>query len=81
MEIRCNEMNLGFIFHGNISTRYQCNYGGLYLNDKGATLFTEKIILALNKVAWPQIVNKNSPSKSFVDFDDIVLKEMLLRQP
>ena len=48
---RCNEMNLAFISHGNIRTRYHCNYDGLHLNDKGATLFTENILSALNKVA------------------------------
>ena len=32
-EKRCNEMNLAFISHGNISTRYHCNYDGLHLND------------------------------------------------
>ena len=42
-------MNLAFISHGNIRTR--CNYDGLHLNDKGATLFTENILSALNKVA------------------------------
>ena len=48
---RCNEMNLAFISHGNIRTRYHCNYDGLHLNDKGATLFTENILSALNKAA------------------------------
>ena len=48
---RCNEMNLAFISRGNIRIRYHCNYDGLYLNDKGATLFTENILSALNKVA------------------------------
>ena len=48
---RCNEMNLAFVSHGNIRTRYHCNYDGLHLNNKGATLFTENIISALNKVA------------------------------
>ena len=46
-----NEMNLASISHGNIRTRYHCNYDGLHLNDKGATLFTENILSALNKVA------------------------------
>ena len=45
-------MNLAFISYGNIRARYHCNYGGLNaLNDKGATLFTENILSALNKVA------------------------------
>ena len=45
-------MNLAFISHGNIGTHYPCNYDGLYLNGKGATLFTiENILSALNKVA------------------------------
>ena len=47
---RCNEMNLAFISHGNIRTRYHCNYNGLHVNDKGATLFTENIFSALNKI-------------------------------
>ena len=51
LEKRCNEMNLAFISHGNIRTRYHCNYDGLHLNDKGATLFTANIVSALNKVA------------------------------
>ena len=34
-------MNLAFIFHGNTWTHYHCNYDSLYLNVKGATLFTE----------------------------------------
>ena len=68
---RCNEMNLAFISHGNIRTRYHCNYDGLHLNDKGATLFTENIISALNKVAWPQSVKVNSSPKSSFDSDDI----------
>ena len=67
-------MNLAFISHGSICKRYHCNYGGLYWNDKGATLFTENILLALNKVAWPQVVNKISSSKSFFDSDDIRAK-------
>ena len=41
-------MNLAFISHGNIKTRYHCNYDGLH---KGATLITENIFSALNKVA------------------------------
>ena len=69
-ENRCNEMNLAFISHGNIRTRYHCNYDGLHLNDKGATLFTENILSALNKVAWQQSLKVNS-SKSFFDPDDI----------
>ena len=44
-------MNLAFISHGNIRTRYHCIYDGLHLNDKGAALFTENIISALIKVA------------------------------
>ena len=48
---RCNETNLAFISHGNIKTRYYCNYDHLHLNDKDATLFTKNIILALNKTA------------------------------
>ena len=40
----CNEMNLAFISHGNIRTRYHCNYDGLHLNDNGVTLFTENIL-------------------------------------
>ena len=44
-------MNLTFISHGNIRTRYHGNYDGLHLNDKGATLFTENIRSALSKVA------------------------------
>ena len=52
LEKKCNEMNLAFISHGNIGTHYPCNYDGLYLNGKGATLFTiENILSALNKVA------------------------------
>ena len=44
-------MNLGFISHGNIRTRYHFYYDGFHLNDKGATLFTENILSALNKLA------------------------------
>ena len=44
-------MKLAFISYGNIRTRCRCNYDGLHLNDKGATLFTENILSALNKVA------------------------------
>ena len=44
-------MKLAFISYGNIRTRSRCNYDGLHLNDKGATLFTENILSALNKVA------------------------------
>ena len=44
-------MNLDFIYHGNITKCYHCNHDGLHLNDKGATLFTENILSALNKVA------------------------------
>ena len=51
LEKRCNEMNLAFISHGNIRTRYHCNNDGLHLNDKGVTLFTKNILPALNKVA------------------------------
>ena len=42
-------MNLAFISRGNIRTH--CNYDGLHLNGKGATLITEIISSALNKVA------------------------------
>ena len=66
-------MNLAFISHGNISTRYHCNYDGLHLNDKGVALFTENILSALNKVAWRQSLKMNS-SKSFFDPDDISAK-------
>ena len=31
LEKRCNEMNLDFISHGNIRTRYHCNYDDLHL--------------------------------------------------
>ena len=44
-------MNLAFISHGDIRTRYYCNYDGLHLNGKGATLITENILSALHKVA------------------------------
>ena len=44
-------MNLAFISHGNIKTRYHCNYDSLNLNDKGATLFTENTLSAIKKVA------------------------------
>ena len=44
-------MNLAFISHGNIRTRDHNNYDGFHLNDKGAALFTENILSALNKVA------------------------------
>ena len=67
-------MNLAYISHGNIRTRYHCNYDGLHLNDKGATLFTENILSALNKVAWPQSVKVNSTSKSFSGYDNICAK-------
>ena len=60
--------------HGNIRTRYHCSYDGLHLNDKDATLFTENILSALNKVAWPQSVKVNSSSKSFSDYDNIRAK-------
>ena len=73
-------MNLVFISHGNIRTRYHCNYDGLHLNDKGASLFTENIFSALNKVAIPQSIKENPSSKSFSDSDGYLLKEMLLRQ-
>ena len=49
LEKRCNEMNLAFTSNGNIRTRYHYNYDGLHLNDKGAILFTENILSALNK--------------------------------
>ena len=51
LEKKCNEMNLPFISHGNIGTHYRCNYDGLHLNGKGATLFTANILSALKKVA------------------------------
>ena len=51
VKTRCNEMNLAFISHGNIRTRYHCIYDGMHLNNKCATLFTENILSALNKVA------------------------------
>ena len=51
LEKRCNDMNLAFISHGNIRSRYHHNYDGLHLNDEGATLFSEYILSALNKVA------------------------------
>ena len=70
-EKRCNEMNLAFISHDNIRTCYHCNYYGLHLNDKGATLFTESILPALKKIAWQQSVKVNSSFKSFSDFDNI----------
>ena len=41
LEKRCNEINLAFISHGNIRTRFHCSYDGLHLNDNGATFFTE----------------------------------------
>ena len=44
-------MNLASISRGNIRTRYHCNYDGLHLNDKGATLLTENTLSALKKVA------------------------------
>ena len=66
-------MNLVFISHGNIRTRYHCNYDGLHLNDNGVTLFTENILWALNKVAWPQSVKVNS-CKSCSDYDNIRAK-------
>ena len=67
-------MNLAFISHGNIRTRYHCNYDSLHLNDKLASLFTENILSALNKVAWPQSVKVNSSFKSFSDYDNIRAK-------
>ena len=74
LERRCKEMNLAFICHGNIRTRYHCNYDGLHLNDKGATLFTENILSAWIKVAWPQSIKVNSSSKSFSDSNNIRAK-------
>ena len=62
-----------------LMTRYHCNYDGLHLNDKGATMFTENIISALNEVARPQCL-RNSSSKSFLITIIYVLKEMLSRQ-
>ena len=44
-------MSLAYISHGNLRTRYPCNYDDFHLNDIGATWFTENIISALNKVA------------------------------
>ena len=44
VNIRCNEMYLASMSHGSIRTRYHCNYDGLHLNDKGATLFTKNVI-------------------------------------
>ena len=67
-------MNLAFISHGNIRARYHCNYDGLHLNDKGATLFTENILSALNKIAWPQNLKVSSSSKSLSDYDNIRAK-------
>ena len=63
-----------FSSHDNIRTRYHCNCDGLNLNYKGATLFTENILSALIKVAWPQSVKENSSFKSFADSDDICVK-------
>ena len=74
LEKRCNEMNLAFISHGNIRTRYHCSYDGLHLNDKGVTLFTKNILSALNKVARTQSVKVNSSSKSFSDSDNVRAK-------
>ena len=51
LEKICNQINLTFISHGNIRTRYHCNYDDLGLNDKGATFSTENILSVLNKVA------------------------------
>ena len=73
LEKRCNEMNLGFISHGNIRTSYRCNYDGLHLNGKGATLFTENILSVLNKVAWSQSV-KVSSFKSFFNSNNVRAK-------
>ena len=70
-------MNLAFISLGNIKTCYHCNYDSLHLNNKCATLFTENILSAMNKEAWPQIVKENIPSKSFSDSDDTPTKKML----
>ena len=67
-------MNLAFISHGNIKTRYHGNYDGLNLNDKVATLFTENILSALNTVGWTQNVNENSSFKSSSDSDHIRAK-------
>ena len=67
-------MNLAFISHGNIRTCYHCNYDGLHLIDKGATLFTENVLSALNNIALPQSVKMNSSSKSFSNSDDICAK-------
>ena len=67
-------MNVTFISHVNIRTRYHWKYDGLHLNDKGPTLFTENIYLAVTKVAWPQSVKENSSSKSFSDSDKIHAK-------
>ena len=67
-------MNLAFGSHGNIRTLYHCNYDGLHLNDKGATLFTENILSALNKIAWPQSLKVSSSSKSLSDCDNVRAK-------
>ena len=56
-------MNLAFVSYGSISTRYHCNYDGLYFNGKGATLFTENTVLVLNKVEWAQSVKENFSPK------------------
>ena len=67
-------MNLAFVSHENIRIRYHCNYDGLHLNDKCATLFPENILSALNKVARPQSIKVNSFSKSFSDSNNIRAK-------
>ena len=46
----------------------------MHLNGKGATLFTENILCALNKVAWQQSVKESSSPKLFSDADDISTK-------
>ena len=80
MEKRCDEVNLAFVSHGNIRTRYYCKYDGLHLSDKDATLFTENILSALNKVAWSQSIKENSSFISFADSDDICAWGMLSHQ-
>ena len=68
LEKRCNEINLAFISQVTLGCSHR-SYAGLYLNDKGATLFTENNISALSRVACPRNVRKNSFLKSFFDSD------------
>ena len=44
-------MNVAFISLDNMRTCYHFIYDCLRLHDKGATLFTENILSALNKIA------------------------------